>query len=521
MDFAQGPAALVLKAHPLQVALAVFFGSAVILILYLVKLQRNPKALALKGIPGPMPLLLFGNTLQLMTHPWRVFFDWSQKYGKIYKMFMWSEPFLVVSDVPTLKSILLTNIKAYQKDPWSYRIWKGLLGNGLVSSDGELWKRQRLLIAPTFQFDGLGRLTTLFAQATEKIIDNWTPKDKTKENGGYLDVDVAHEFKVLTLDIMIQALVGEDYGYSAELINLFLGLMHEMNLRIFFPFRQHLPLPATFICNRGIRRLDEIIFSVIQKRKKEIASESKDSYVDFLSVWVKDGKMDDRQLCDEIKTMLLAGHESSGLTLAYCLYSLAMLPHIYQKVLDEIDPIMKGKTVPTFEDIKQMTYTQQVLHETLRYYSVVPAVIRETIDEVQMGKITVPKQTKVILSLWSTHHDESLWPKPYEFLPERFSEKESMTRDLYAYLPFTQGPRVCVGMNFALVEAKLVLAMILSRFTVTVTPGYELEEDGHVVPIAPKKGLVLRMGKRVQTKEVEGVSFGLQGMNLSKMEGGP
>jgi len=200
--------------------------------------------------------------------------------------------------------------------------------------------------------------------------------------------------------------------------------------------------------------------------------------------------LDDRQLNDNLFLFFLAGHETSATALTWALYEMAKNPEVQKKAREEVITIVGKNKTPSWDDLNKLEYIHMILKETLRLWDPVIAISRSTDKQVTIGNYKIPKDTLVMLSLYSIHHHPDIWPEPYKFDPERFTQDNSQNRHPYAWLPFSAGPRSCLGNKFSLLEMKLTLALILQKFQFELDPTYKLEIDRNIT-IRPKESLRL------------------------------
>jgi cytochrome P450 len=207
--------------------------------------------------------------------------------------------------------------------------------------------------------------------------------------------------------------------------------------------------------------------------------------------------MTDKQIRDEIVTLFLAGHETTANALSWTWYLLAQHPTVAQKLYDEIDSVLRGKA-PTLADLKHLPYTEQVLQESMRLYPPVWNMSRQALTDVEIGGYIIPKGSEVNLNTYAMHHDPRWWEEPEHFIPERFSSEREKQTPRMAYLPFSSGPRVCLGNHFAMMEARLILATLAGHYRLTVPDGYQLEMEP-LIALRPRGGLHMT----VQERQVE------------------
>lgn len=279
---------------------------------------------------------------------------------------------------------------------------------------------------------------------------------------------------------------------------LYLPVMEESNRRVLEPWRTYIPTPEWFRYKKRVRQLDTYIIGLLQLRwAQRLSGEHKPAaskdIVDRVMDAIPEGEWGaaaQRQLCYEIKTFVLAGHETSASMLTFALYELTQNKTHLNKVREEATRVFgeDEQTTPSRDALDSMDYTVGVLKETLRLYSVVPVVTRVAVDKDTLGGYSIPAGTGIIICMQGVHHHPAVWKQPSEFDPVRFVPPVE-TDNPYAFLPFIQGPRNCLGQHLALLEARVVLALLAKRFDLTAVR--KCVKDPHLVPIGPAQGLEL------------------------------
>lgn len=369
---------------------------------------------------------------------------------------------------------------------------------------------------PVFEFEALQRLLPVFIGAADRLMKRWAPQLQV---GKQPTVELGLTFRTVTLEVIAEVALGWSPEDASVLPRMFEEVLDELNLRMFKPWRAFMPLEIAH--RRRLRDLNEMVLQIIRARRAghadgtyviksadEAAASSGKSYKaselggDMLDMLLMSGAdMSDHQLMDELKTMLLAGHETSSMMMLWSCYLLAKHPEALQKARAEVDAAIG--TDPTkwgsFDDYKDLKYLEWVMFEAMRLYCPVPVLSRYTLEDVILEGKLVPAASTVILSVWSMHRSKKVWGADAdEFRPERFSPEESRSRHPFAYLPFSLGPRNCIGRNLAIMEGKVVLATILQRFSLSVTPGqpHDIPTDCYVIPVRPEGGLYMNIRPR-------------------------
>lgn len=363
----------------------------------------------------------------------------------------------LASHPESVKYILQDNNKNYVK---GYDSVKPLLGEGLVTSEGELWRRQRRLMQPAFHRQRLAELLPIMTVSTEKMLEEWRARGGEQRN-------VARELMLLTQNIIVRTMFSADVSDRAEEIAAaFAFAMEYLNTVMFSPIPHYekLPTPTNLRFRRAMQFIDSVIYGLIRERRQS-GAERNDLLQMLMDARDEDtGEgMSERQMHDEILTIFLAGHETTATLLTWSLYLLGQHPEIEERMRGEFAQVLRGRT-PEFDDVGNLTYTRQVLDETLRLYPPAWMFARQAVANDEIGGFHLPARSMIVLSPYVTHHLPDFWPEPFRFDPERFAPGAEIDRPRYAYFPFGGGPRMCIGNHFALMEAPIILPMIMQNF---------------------------------------------------------
>ncbi len=369
------------------------------------------------------------------------------------------------------------------------RILKRVLGDGLVTSEGALWKRQRGLCAHAFtpkrtlQYaEGMGRLA-------ERMVDEWAPDDV---------VDIHHEMFRVALDVVSESLFGADVTGDARAVGEAaedLASYFANSAELFLGVPEWVPTPRHRRFKASMRTVDRIIARFVRDRRKAGASGAAGAdRGDLLSALLEardaEGGMSDQLLRDELVTMFVAGHETTAVTLANAFYLLSLHPAVLAAVEEEIDAVV-GASVPTAEHAKRLTLTENVVRETLRLYPTVWASGREVVESYSVGGLEVPAGGQIMMPQWVVQRDPRFYDEPLRFRPERWTKEMRRALPRYAYFPFGGGHRTCIGNHFAMLESTLILAAVMRRRRLELVPGQALRFDPGIT-LRPKKTLKMR-----------------------------
>ena len=365
-----------------------------------------------------------------------------------------------------VQQVMLDNIANYDKATPGYKQARIVLGDGLFTSEGELWKRQHKLIQPAFQRERIKEFTEVMVQVAEKSVAALSPNQT---------LDVSEWLMQVTLRIVGTTILGADVGRHADAIwAAFPDLLESINQRVLqgLPPPLWVPTQTNRRFRRALTRLDAVVCDIIAARR----SEGPGSRVNLLGLLEtarseKGVAMSEQQLRDEVVTMLLAGHETTAVALSWTLYLLAKNPEYRAKVASEIDAVI-GDATPTYELVSKLDMMRMCFSEALRLYPPVWLYSRHAIGDDVIGGYAVPKGSLVLISPFTMHRNQLLWPDPDHFDPLRFAKGQE--RHKFSYLPFGGGPRTCMGNHFAIIEAMVILTALLRRFEPVLAPGAEI-----------------------------------------------
>jgi cytochrome P450 len=394
-----------------------------------------------------------------------------------------------VYDPRAIEEILLKKADTFRKD-YTSRLLSRVVGNGLLLSEGETWRRQRRLVQPAFHHQQLQSYAALMVGAIERAMAGW--------RGGE-GRDVHADMMGVTLDIVAQSLFGTDVSAAASDIGRIIGeLMEEfgrvLGLKARFQPPAWVPTPTNLRLRRTKRRLDALILGIIEARKQ-----SQDARDDLLSLLIHardegGGQMTDDQVRDEAIILFLAGHETTALALTYALYLLATHPDAQARLGDELQRVLGGRS-PGLGDLDKLAFTEAVILESMRLYPPAWGIARESTAPVEIAGYAFPKGATFVMSTWAVHRDPRIFDDPTAFKPDRWQGDLQKRLPRFAYFPFGGGPRVCIGNRFAMMEAKLVLASAAQRFRFEPTPETAVRLFPSVT-LRPRGGVRLRIIER-------------------------
>ncbi len=358
----------------------------------------------------------------------------------------------VIFEPELIEQVLIGNHAAFSKDAF-VRDLSAILGKGLLNSEGEHWRRQRKLAAPSFQRTEIASYAEQMVECSERFLH------ELKDDEAF---DAHAAFMHLTLDILVRTLFGTAVSRVREVEDAIDGVMREYTpLRM--ALRVALPPWASTLSQRRIARLrnalDSVLLELIAERKQRAGSGT-DLLTRLLAAGDAQGGFSDAQLRDETMTLFIAGHETTALTLTYTLRLLALHPAVAERARREVRHVLGGRSV-TLADLPALSFTRAILDESMRLFPPAWGMAREAIADCQLGELACPAGTQVIIVPWVMHRDQRFFERPELFHPERWLTPLELPRCVY--MPFGAGPRVCIGNHFAMTEALLVLASCLAH----------------------------------------------------------
>lgn len=399
----------------------------------------------------------------------------AREYGDVVRFDAWPYVIHMLYHPEHIKYVLQENNRNYWKGNLVGRV-KPLIGEGLFTSEGDFWRRQRRLAQPAFHRQRIENFVTIMSTAGARMVEGLEPAATSGT-----PVDFMEHMSRVTLRIVGQALFGIDLiGEAAGVGRAMLSALQFVSEEAFslFPSVLMIPTPRNLRFRRARAELDRVVLGIIEGRRRSGADGD-----DLLAMLMEardddtgDG-MSDRQLRDEVMTFILAGHETTAVTLAWACLLLAQHPEVREEVRREASSVLGGRRAPGLADLPRLALTRRVIDETLRLYPPVAVISRETYAPDEIGGYEIPAKSGAMMSPYVTHRHPAFWRDPERFDPERFTPEQVAARPRFAYFPFSGGPRLCIGNEFALMEATILLAMIMQRYRVDVAPGHVVQEE--------------------------------------------
>lgn len=407
----------------------------------------------------------------------------AERYGDVVKLPAPGKNIVLVSSPAGAKHVLLDHYKNYKKS-WDYAILSELLGQGLITADGDAWFRSRRVMQPLFSNSMMEEFSHCMNRRTVAMVHGW-------RNGL---VNISAEITTLTLGIIGERLFSDDVAAHAAPIARDLDLCQQQVIRRSMApidFSGFMPTFSQWRFSRALKRLDERMGSFIAKRRA--GAEQRDLLGLLLGARdpeTGDG-LTDQQVRDEVLTMFFAGFETTTVGLSWALYLLAQHPQIMNRVRDEAAKVLGNRDL-TYPDLASLTYTRQVVDEALRMYSPVVIFGRETLQADEVAGYRVDTGTQLAFCPHAIHHHSAYWSNPSTFDPDRFSEANKAKMVKYQYLPFGAGPRACIGAQFAVMEMQMAIALIVRDVTLTLPKGRPLKAKPFI-SYRPSRPMVLKV----------------------------
>ncbi|MFB6140303.1 MAG: cytochrome P450 [Halosimplex sp.] len=403
--------------------------------------------------PGPGGVPVVGNLFQFVRDQYGFIERCAREYGDLAYYEVVGTSFYQVNSPEGIEHVLVQNNQNYVKGEIFQESLGPVLGNGLLNSEGEFWRRQRHLIGPAFEPDRIAEYAQTMVDRTEETAARW-------RDGAVRDVN--DDMMELTLEIVADALFGVDVGHDVETVAQ--GLEVVMNYQEGFSadlLPVDLPTPGRIRLERAIDDLETVVYRIIDERARNPGD---DVVSRMLDVEDEAGEgMSREQIRDEVMTLLLAGHETTALALTFTFFLLAQHPRVEETLRAELDETLGGDP-PTVTDMGDLPYLEQVVKESMRLYPPVPGIIREAKARDQIAVYAIPGGSTISINQWTVHRDPEHYDDPMAFRPERWTDEMEDGLPRLAYFPFSAGPRRCVGDRFAMLEARVVLATLLQRY---------------------------------------------------------
>lgn len=408
--------------------------------------------------------------LGLMQHIWR-------SAGDLTRIHMGARPFFMVVHPEHVRHISVTHRQHYEKRE-SYDVVRELMvGNGLLTANGEDWRRQRKLMAPFFTPRGVEKYYPLMVADTQRFTARW----RTFQGSGR-PVEMIDEMMLLTAQVILHTLFSMESDEtllrikdSVETMIQFVA--HRQKTPVRFPL--WIPTPENLRFKRAHRLVNTYIRQLIAQRRALPSEQWPDDVLTRLMTTPDEESgtvMSEQLLLDNGITLFFAGHETTARTMTFLWYALSQHPEVEARLHAELDAVL-GDAPPSIDDLKKLPYTLQVIKEVLRLYPAAPFYVRDAIAEDELDGVKIPAGSRMLLFPYATHRHPGFWEEPERFNPDRWLPEHESARDPHAYHPFAAGQRICLGTNFSLFETHLLTAMLARRFKARLVPGHQPRID--------------------------------------------
>ena len=449
------------------------------------------EALSSKRPPGPARSFPFAGLLTYRRGPLPYFQNLAKQYGDISHFRIGPQQALFINHPDLIKDVLVTNHQNFMKGLVLQRA-KRLLGEGLLTSEGDFHRRQRRLAQPAFHRQRVATYAAVMTEYAMRTAQRWRDGET---------LDMSQEMMRLTLGIVGKTLfdadVESDSGDVGNAMSVVMELFDTLTMP-FFELLQKLPLPQLRRFDSAREKLDRIIYRLIDDRRRSGIDRG-----DLLSMLLlaqdeegDGGRMTDQQLRDELLTIFLAGHETTANALTWTWYLLSQHPDIEKKLHEEIDEVL-GEKPAAFDDVARLKYTEMILAESMRLYPPAWAVGRLSIVDCEIGGYAVPPKTLVLMSQYVMHRDERFYPEPHVFDPLRWTAEARESRPQFSYFPFGGGPRRCIGEGFAWMEGALLIATLAQQWRMRLFANHPVALKP-LITLRPKHGMRMTIRSRRQ-----------------------
>lgn len=447
--------------------------------------------------PGPDALPLLGSILDVRKDPLEMFERGRREHGDTVRYRFGPFDMVAIHRPQDIRTVLLERADDFHKSP-SYEGLKLVIGEGLLTSEGEFWRRQRKLMTPAFHHKRLLGFCEHMVRCASELADDWDRRQQHSD-GRPPVIDLHAQmlsltFRIVGLTLFSTELSDKAGGMGPALATVLEHANHIAVSMLLAP-PAWLPTPRNVRFGAAMKVVDDVVLGIIAERRR-----SREDAGDLLSMLMaatdETGQihMSDRELRDEVATLVLAGHETTAQALTWTFMLLSRHPEIERRVVAEIREVC-GDRPPSMEDLPALDYTGRVIDEAMRLYPPAWLFERQALVDLELDGYFIPAGTLIAISPWTLHRHGDHWHNPEGFDPERFLPERVAARPRYTYLPFGGGPRQCIGVNFALYEAKLVLATLLQRYSAELVPGQDLSTEA-AVTLRPAHGMKMWLRRR-------------------------
>jgi cytochrome P450 len=425
---------------------------------------------------------MVGNLPEMIRRPLDLITECTVRYGDVTGMRAGRIPVFLVNHPDLVEEVLVSGSRNFRKSVLR-RGTAVTFGQGLLTSDGELWLRQRRLMQPAFHHARIAGYASIITGFAGKRAAGW-------RDGDVRDIHI--EMMELALEIISAALFGAELGDDDKRDvreALELSLRRSAQAISIRRFTRNLLHPGDLQLRRSLRQLDMIVQRIIDQRRRDPARHDDLLAMLLEAAAVGEGAISDKQIRDEVVTMMLTGHETVATSLAWTWYLISQHPEVERKLAAELEEVLEGRE-PVFDDLPKLVYTGRIIKEAMRLYPPGWLVSREAISDCELAGYRIAAGTQVAMSQWTLHRDGRWFADPTAFNPDRWTPAFEKDLPKFAYFPFGGGARRCIGDMFAIMEANLILATLAQRVRLSLVPG-------HPVELLPQLTLRPRFGMRM------------------------
>lgn len=439
--------------------------------------------------PGPKMVPVLGLIRAARRDPLEFFTRMAREHGSVVRFEAGLQPLHLLSSADHIAHVLVQNHTNYVKSAYYDKV-RPIFGAGMFVVNGEDWKRKREFAQPAFKRHKFDSLAEAMADCTADMLDRW----EGARNTG-MPLDVAAEMMQLSLRIVFRAFFGTDFqGRMNNVTEALTVIMQEGEKRIWAlaSAPNWLPTARNRRLREALRVFDECIYDLIEQRRREGATGD-----DLLSMLVAmnmdsgEAAISDREMRDDLMTLIIAGHETTAMAVSWSWYLLSRDGFAAGALREEAQRVL-GDRQPNAADLRELTYAKQVVQEAMRLYPPFWTISRMAVKDDEIDGYRIPAKSTVMLCPYVTHRDPEVWDNPDKFDPDRFSTARSAGRPRFAYFPFGGGPRICIGANFAMMEATFVVAMAAQRFRMRLVPGQDVAPQP-MISLRPRNGLLMTL----------------------------
>ena len=446
-------------------------------------------------IPGPSGYPLVGLLPDVLLDPLKALLGVVRRHGDVACVGVGFEKLYLLSHPDHVEHVFRASADNFIKDGSMWAAAQELVGNGLGTTEGSAWLRQRRLMQPQFHRQKLAMMTSLMATAAAEGLGRWGPAAESGE-----PIELLRELKAVTTSMFLRALFStsinaEEMSDLTDAVNVAFGHINVLMWTSSLP--RWLPIPGSRRFQEALRTIDRIIYRILWSRYRQEGERG--DLLDFL-LQARDADtgeaMSERQVRDEAITLFVAAHETTATALAWTVYLLCKHPEAARRVAAEASSLAGDRPV-TFGDLDKLAYTKMAFQEAMRLYPPLWLTVRRAVAEDTIAGYRIPAGALVAIVPYVVHRHPSSWQRPEAFEPERFTQADAERRHRGAYLPFGVGGHQCIGNNFAIMEAQLILAMLFQRYRVSLVAGHKVEPQA-AIALRPRNVILVTLARTVE-----------------------